>query len=401
MKKKLSILMALAVGAAVNAQEAPPAGGAVTAAGDGGGAVVAQATLVDANGVVFGGESQVVEITLVKPQAGDPRPTNAKGLVGKGKVAGHEYTIVLDGAKADGPLDLLRLISKDPAETQDVPMSSPAPGFAFSGKPVFLPGTDKVAMSVFCQIEKETAGKLMFQMIVKGLQTTCDFAGKPEKVLVIDQNNNGKLDDVWTFGKDKEGFITTSAETKHGDLMMIGEEQVMPGMPIIKDGAVWNLKVADGKVTAQRQDVKMGEVVWKGKPTEEFMVMLIGKTMILQESIKAGKKALPVGDYRLESLMYNDNGQVVVNYEKPKAVSIVAGKPLKLLPVTAVVAKVAATPINDKREIVLILKNAASDGGMVMFTMKPQKDQAVSMPPALRVLDAAGKEVYKGNFEYG
>jgi hypothetical protein len=395
MKKKLSLLMALAAGAAVHAQEAPPA----PAGGDGGGAVVAQATLVDANGAVVVGENQETKIKLAAPQAGDPKLTHAKGLVGKGKLAGREYTVVVDGSKADGDLDVFKVMAADGKGTAEAKLQAIGPQAYMASAMVFLPGSDMACQGIFCQLKAGDSNVTFFQLM-KALKASVDFAGKAEEVIVLDMNQNGKLGDPFVFPRDKDGFLSLGGEKMvMGDLASIGETQLPLGMPFLRNDAQWTMAIADGKITVQRQDSKMGTIAWKGDGTEGTL-MLVGKTMLITDvQLKDGCWTLPVGDYRIVSLTYKQGkGHVMVTGDGGKVLTVAADKPSEIGAVTSAVAKVAAAPLTPQRDLALSLKTLTPEGYNVMFTAEGPE---APKPPAIRILDAAGKEVHKGNFEYG
>lgn len=402
MSKKMYFLMALAAGLAVNAQDAPPAagGGVIAGSAAGGGTeAVAEAGVVQAGGL----EDMIkpTDIKLAAPAAGAPKTVCAKALVGKGKLADHEFTVVLDGAKADGDLEILRVISAD-GKTAEIKLRTMGPDVCMAEAMLFLPGTDKACEGVICQLKAPDC-KVSFMQMTKAMKANCDFAGKPHEVIVSDMNRNGKLGDPWTFPRDKDGFIAAGGgeDMKMGDFASIGGSQVMLGMPFVQDDALWDMTVADGKIVVKKQDVPMGSIAWKGENEPEALILL-GKQMVLQlqKPEKTGW-TLPVGDYRMMILAYKqDKFQVLVQREKGLPLTVVAGKPLELGPVTEAVAKVTAAPLDPQRNLRLSLASTTPDGGQVSAVLTLDEGKAPKAP-GFRILDAAGKEVYKGNFEFG
>jgi hypothetical protein len=403
MKIKISLALALAAGIAVMAQEAKVVvqSGEVAAPAAGAppeGAVATEAGVVQAG---LEGMIKPTDIKLAAPAAGAPKTVCAKALVGKGKLADHEFTVVLDGAKADGDLEILRVISAD-GKTAEIKLRTMGPDVCMAEAMLFLPGTDKACEGVICQLKAPDC-KVSFMQMVKAMKVNCDFAGKPHEVIVSDMNRNGKLGDPWTFPRDKDGFIAAGGgeDMKMGDFASIGGSQVMLGMPFVQDDALWDMAVADGKIVVKKQDVPMGSIAWKGENEPEALILL-GKQMVLQlqKPEKTGW-TLPVGDYRMMILAYKqDKFQVLVQREKGLPLTVVAGKPLELGPVTEAVAKVTAAPLDPQRNLRLSLASTTPDGGQVSAVLTLDEGKAPKAP-GFRILDAAGKEVYKGNFEFG
>ena len=403
MKIKISLALALAAGIAVMAQEAKVVvqSGEVAAPAAGAppeGAVATEAGVVQAG---LEGMIKPTDIKLAAPAAGAPKTVCAKALVGKGKLADHEFTVVLDGAKADGDLEILRVISAD-GKTAEIKLRTMGPDVCMAEAMLFLPGTDKACEGVICQLKVPDC-KVSFMQMVKAMKVNCDFAGKPHEVIVSDMNRNGKLGDPWTFPRDKDGFIAAGGgeDMKMGDFASIGGSQVMLGMPFVQDDALWDMAVADGKIVVKKQDVPMGSIAWKGENEPEALILL-GKQMVLQlqKPEKTGW-TLPVGDYRMMILAYKqDKFQVLVQREKGLPLTVVAGKPLELGPVTEAVAKVTAAPLDPQRNLRLSLASTTPDGGQVSAVLTLDEGKAPKAP-GFRILDAAGKEVYKGNFEFG
>jgi hypothetical protein len=403
MKIKISLALALAAGIAVMAQEAKVVvqSGEVAAPAAGAppeGAVATEAGVVQAG---LEGMIKPTDIKLAAPAAGAPKTVCAKALVGKGKLADHEFTVVLDGAKADGDLEILRVISAD-GKTAEIKLRTMGPDVCMAEAMLFLPGTDKACEGVICQLKAPDC-KVSFMQMTKAMKANCDFAGKPHEVIVSDMNRNGKLGDPWTFPRDKDGFIAAGGgeDMKMGDFASIGGSQVMLGMPFVQDDALWDMTVADGKIVVKKQDVPMGSIAWKGENEPEALILL-GKQMVLQlqKPEKTGW-TLPVGDYRMMILAYKqDKFQVLVQREKGLPLTVVAGKPLELGPVTEAVAKVTAAPLDPQRNLRLSLASTTPDGGQVSAVLTLDEGKAPKAP-GFRILDAAGKEVYKGNFEFG
>jgi hypothetical protein len=407
MKIRISLALALAAGVAVMAQEAKVVVQSAEVAAPAGapeGAVAVEAGVIEAGP---GGMLDIkpTEIKLAAPAAGAPKTVCAKALVGKGKLDGHEFTVVLDGTKADGDLEILRVISADGKETVEAKLNKAAPDFYMAEGMLFLPGTDKACDGIMCQL-KAPDSKISFMQITKALKATCDFAGKSHDVLVTDMNQNGTLGDPWTFPRDKDGFVSAGGgeNMKMGDFASIGGSQLMLGMPFLQDGALWDMTIANGKVTVKKQDVQMGSIAWKGSSDPE-MLILLGKQMVLQlQKPEKNGWTVPAGDYRLMMLAYKqDKFSVMVQRdEKAPALTVAAGKPLEFSPVTEAVATVKAAPLTPQRDLSLSLAMTTPDGGQVMAVALPAEGQpAASKAPGFRILDAAGKEIHKGNFEFG
>lgn len=407
MKIRISLALALAAGVAALAQEAKvvvQSAEAKAPAGAPEGAVAVEAGVIEAGP---GGMINIkpTEIKLAAPAAGAPKTVCTKALVGKGKLADRDFTVVLDGSKADGDLEILRVISADGKETVEAKLNKAAPDFYVAEGMLFLPGTDKACEGVMCQLKTPDC-KVSFMQMIKALKANCDFAGKSHEVVVSDMNQNGKLGDPWAFPRDKEGFISPGGgeNMKMGDTASIGSTQVMLGMPFLQDGALWDMTITDGKIAVKKQDVPMGSIAWKGTSDPEALILL-GKQMVLQLQ-KPEKNAwtVPAGDYRLMMLAYQqDKFNVMVQRdEKAPALTVPAGKPLELSPITEAVAKVKAAPLTPQRDLSLSLAMTTPDGGQVMAVALPEEGkQAAPKAPGFRVLDAAGKEVHKGNFEFG
>ena len=114
---------------------------------------------------------------------------------------------------------------------------------------------------------------------------------------------------------------------------------------------------------------------------------------------KNGTLKLPVGDYTVAYMSYLVDGvQVAVNYgQKPAKMTVAKDKPVELEPVTAAAMKVTAAKANAKGEIALSLTVSTADDAKIVC----QNAKDAKAKPGFRVLDAAGKEVAKGSFEFG
>lgn len=339
---------------------------------------------------------------LTAPRPGDPKPVNANGLVGKIQVKDQEFIAILDGAKKGGPLTCLRLRPVNPAvkETVEIPLQLGGTTLYYSYGVVKLPGSDLVSLNVNCQVVCPGEVEVYFGGLYQSLQVDCDFAGKKHPLLAVDMNGSGKIGDVWKTQADKEGYLGLSPQGR-GDQAFLGARRLYFGTPFMLDGGLWTLvAAADGKIMAQPVAGDTGTLIWQGSVKQKDpLIRLLGKTTMaidLSESSN-GRWILPAGDYRLSNFSYAESGRVAIIYNPALTLNVTPGKKLELAPVKTVAAKVLAGPLSAKREITLNLKMQAPDGATVVF----YRDKDGAKTPAVRVLDAAGKEVYKGNFDYG
>lgn len=354
-----------------------------------------------------------IKIKLAPPQVGDPKTTHPKALVGRGLLADRHYTLVLDGTKADGDLNVLRLISNNPEENIDIKMEPNVPqtysvdneGPVF--RAIFLPGTNLVLGGLLCMTKEDV--RMFETTLVKGLKAKCDFAGQEEEVIIFDSNNNDRLGDQGVFPCDQDGFpLATYSRPSHqtGDLAIIGRTAVNHlGLPFIKNGVAWTLAVADGQIVLRRHDCKMGEIRWEGEGTQVFLG-LIGKSQIEPELFPPDQRwFLPVGEYRLGVFFYQQGGGRVyvsiggdfVFNKAYKTLMINPGKPIVLGPITKVATRITAKSMDSNRNILLTLDLVTPDGNTVGFS--PQKSDL--KPPRIRILDATGKEILKDRFSKG
>jgi hypothetical protein len=145
----------------------------------------------------------------------------------------------------------------------------------------------------------------------------------------------------------------------------------------------------------------MGSVTWKGIAPQQSMlyVQKAGKAMMAPFG-KDGTLKLPVGDYSVIYANYVVDGcSVAVRYD-PKAfpkITVAEGKTTEIEPVAAATAKVTAGKPGPTGEINFDLAVATADG--LKLTCQNIKDPKAK--PSFRILDAAGKEVAKGSFEFG
>jgi hypothetical protein len=145
----------------------------------------------------------------------------------------------------------------------------------------------------------------------------------------------------------------------------------------------------------------MGVVSLKGLVPQQAMlyVQKAGGTLKPKSFAKNGTLQLPVGDYTVVCMSYRVDGiQVAVNYgQKPSKMTVAKDKPVELEPVTAAAMKVTAGKANAKGEISLSLTVITADDAKIVC----QNAKDAKANPGFRVLDAAGKEVAKGSFEFG
>jgi hypothetical protein len=340
-------------------------------------------------------------VRLAAPKAGDPKPVNAKGRVGKAKINGQEFIVVFDGDQRSGPLTHLQVFSTAPAvqATVKVPLEELGATLYFSKGMVLLPGSDLVALNAVCQVAKTGETDVYFGAPFKGTQVDCAFGGKRHRVTAVDMNGSGKIGDACETQLGKDGYLAMSP-TKRGDMVEVEGQRFYFGLPFILDGALWTLVAgADGQIVAESFAGPSGVVEWKGTAAQKPQIRLLGKTTLAMglSDLSAGHCLLPAGEYRLSNLSYVDGGRIAVVYGTTRDLAVVPGKAFELAPVTTTTAKVMAGPMNAKREVVFNFKMLTPEGANVVFT--PEKGKAI--PPGVRVLDSAGKEVYKGNFDYG
>jgi hypothetical protein len=394
----------LAAGIAAMAQEAKSmvqsAGVAALAEGSDG-AVAVEAGVIKAG---LGGMLNIksTEIKVTAPTAADPKTICKKAMIGKGRLADHEFIFVMDGSKADGDLETLKVIAVASKDFVEARLNKVAPDIYMQEGMIVLPGTDLAGEGLMCNL-KAPNGKIICSKLIKVLQAKCEMAGKTRNVIVIDMNHNGKLDDPWTCPRDKDGFLLfNSNKMKMGDIAIIDGISVMLGMPFVLDGALWELAIADGKIAVKKQVVQMGTIAWKGENDPEALIILEGKQMVLQlQKPEKNSWVLPVGSYRMMALAYNQGkSRVMIQREKGLLLAVPAATPLELSPETEVVANLKTSSLDRQRNLRLSLAMTTPDGGQVMVTTETESGNE---PKGLgfRILDAAGKEVHKGTFEFG
>ncbi len=111
---------------------------------------------------------------------------------------------------------------------------------------------------------------------------------------------------------------------------------------------------------------------------------------------KDGKLNLPIGHHDIANICYEIDGcMVLVNC--PGLTLTVAREPVEVAPVDAVTVKITAGKMNAAREISLTLESITAKGFKVTFS----KIKDPNVKHGYRILDAAGKEVAKGTFEFG
>ena len=403
MKIKMSLALAFAAGIAAMAQEIKfviQSAGVVALAGASDGAVAVEAGMIKA---ALGGMPNIksTEIKVVAPTAADPKTICKKAMIGKGRLADHEFIFVLDGSKADGDLETLKVIAVASKDFVEAKLNKVAPDIYMQEGMIFLPGTDLAGEGLMCHL-KAPNGKIICPKLTKVFQAKCEMAGKTRNVIAIDRNDNGKPDDPWTYPRDKDGFLLFNGKMKMGDIALVDGIPLMLGMPFVLDGALWELAIADGKVAVKKQVVQMGTIAWKGENDSEALIILEGKQMVLQlQKPEKSSWVLPVGSYRMILLDYKQGkSQVMVQREKGLLLAVSATTPLELSPVTEVVANLKASSLDRQRDLHLSLAMTTPDGGQVMVTTEAESGNE-SKGLGFRVLDAAGKEVHKGTFEFG
>ncbi len=385
------LALALATGLAQAEDKAgtPPAKAAV--------AVSADAIVMETGQA---GKFKPVEIQMMAPTANDPKTICKKAMVGKGQLANQEFTFVLDGSKPDGDLETLKVIAAG-QEASETKLDKLGPEAYALQELVFLPGTGMACERIMCNLKAPKA-KITCYRLIKVLKAKCDLAGKSCDVVVSDSNRNGKLGDPWILPRDPAGFLSSNGSMKMGDMASVADVPVVLGTPFLKDGAQWELKIVDGKPVVKKQDVPMGSIVWKG-PSKGIVLILMGKQMMLEfQNVEKDGWIVPAGDYRMVMLAYQqDKSQVMVRRDdKVAPITVQAGKPLELVPVTEVVSRIKAEPMTPQRDLVLSLSTSAPDGSQVAITPLSEEGKTPKAP-GFRVLDAAGKEVATGSFEYG
>jgi hypothetical protein len=336
-------------------------------------------------------------LALNLPRPGDPRPFNVAGLIGVTRLANRSYVIMLDGPIGCA-LDRLRFLpmAGGMRDAFEIPLANPAVGVYAGEQPFWIPGTDWGCKSVSLSLVKSQA-KLTFGAMLKTRRAQCKFGTKPVDMVLLDANESRSLGEPSQVPTGDDGFAIRSRQKK-GDVAIINGQAYPLGQPFVGLGSVWKLSVGDdGKVVAERQSVAVGVIAWRGSAPQEVKLTLAGKETLLtsQKPQGDGTWQVPAGEYRIEQCQYGLNGmQVSVDATaKPDAikVTVAAGKPLVLGPLAEIVAKANPSVQNGAVRFDLSLSSPTGASVKLSGNAKPQ----------LRVLNAAGLEVYRGSFEYG
>lgn len=377
---------------------------------------------------------QVIKVKLAVPQPGDPKTVNVKAMVGRATLVGRDYILVFDGSKAEGDLEILRLFPKDaPAPEEHKLLKAGPRAYVVPENVFFLPGRTDLMFESF-QSSPEGDVFQAEMRIVKGMKASCDFGGESLEVVVSDKNHNDRLGDLGSYPCDQEGYPTgVSHSSNDRNLVQLADQVLLPakqvfadlGQPFVMNDALWTVTVADGKIVAKVYPCKTSEIRWVGDKSLAPRLRIMSKTRVVVNQLNTKERwLLPAGDYRFNGFTYKQGETMVICQCRDKIIKVdlpvltsngkisgkehssmeyscreltlVAGKHLDLGPVTAAVAKAVAAPMTPDRKITFSLKMASPEGYGVefysgeWFNAKPK--------PGLHILDAAGKEILKENF---
>jgi len=238
----------------------------------------------------------------------------------------------------------------------------------------------------------------------------CDFGGKTRRVRVVDCTNDLTVNTPSRLGS-KKGRPEIAA---HGDTILVDlgggtfssetTAKAMVGQPVLVDGRWYDMKVSDDqkRLTAAPLKKPTGMLhVDQGK----WWIRLLSADRLV--AFQAGPKPVPVpaGSYEIVSggheyfaptpgvlLLDNKNVEpVIVKIEPGKTAELPFGSPVMLRIKTKVVG----------RKVSMDLVQADSAGLNVKALVVGADRMPPRPAPRLKVLDAAGNIVHRGNFEYG
>lgn len=381
--------------------------------------VLAQEPAAAAPAAVQPAGFQVVKIKLAPSQAGDPKTVHPKALVGRGTIAGREYTLVFDGTKADGDLDAFRLLSRDPAETfESKLLKSGSSGYGVARYGWFLPGQPELMVEgVRCELANDEWQAQV--RVCKACQGVCDFAGEKLEVLVIDRNHNDRLGDLGSQPCDKDGYPTTQVlynsagkqPAEIADLMVIPKLNLMVslGQSFVVNERLWTLTIADGKMTLIPHPGKMAKIRWTGSPQEIPFLSIRSKSPfeVGRPNCKEGW-LMPAGDYRLRQYGYRlgeslTSPCVYCRYEEGgvesyQELKLQPGQILDLGPVAEAVARIVVKPMAKERQLSLVFEMSAPDRALIHYYKNSMRQPEARELNGFRIIDAAGKEILRQQY---
>jgi hypothetical protein len=348
-----------------------------------------------------------------------------KAMTGKLAMAGKSVSLAIDARTEGGELAVLRLDLAGKGDFQaatvielQVPKAnqpagaSPMHFFNYqaalpgtAGHPLYLTGN----LSPAFMIDKATgkADKEVFfvnQLCAEVRSGMVTIAGTPRAVALVDADGNGLFNDADGIEKVKDQTV------RRGDVVLVDS-----GKGDFSDPATLRLVVlnhlldVDGKFYAFQVD-PMGKSAKAGLAKVAFGKLRfeaggMNLTGALAGSLtdvavtSAAEKPVPADKYQIGRLQIVDpasKARIILGRLPP--VEVLPGQTLTVPVYSSLECRIAAAPMNDKREVILSAKLATGTGQPVAYVY----DQAGKMASiGLEIRDADGKKIHQGNFQYG
>ena len=129
-----------------------------------------------------------------------------------------------------------------------------------------------------------------------------------------------------------------------------------------------------------------------------MLIVRAGKNNLQWKSFgKDGKLYLPIGNHEIANICYEIDGCLVLVNCPKLTLAVAKDQPVEVAPVAAVTVKITAGKMSAARDVSLTLESTTAEGFKVTFSKTKNPD----IKHGYRILDATGKEVAKGTFEFG